>query len=422
MKDTILLIDWNFFTQRIFWGVGDLKFFDNGSDRREFIKALATSFAAEMEIFKDVITDVWIIPDSGKSWRKNIQPVVSNETRLLLGIDGKKSYKETRQQDEEINWKEFYAISSEFRNHLKEKFQVNLIEIPGLEADDLIAISSIVLNKIGKQAIIWSSDGDLLSLVSQETYYYKLPKRDFYVSKRKHDNLINKDTYSIFSDSITDQLKRITENLNAKPKPVEPQRVMLEKVIMGDAKDNVFPLFNWFPRTIIKHLKDQENFQTLWENGDIFQKMDEISGDKILGDYCKEHKIKKYSPSNSHFNKALNKIIEDDPNTTYQDIIKNPENFIKELLIVTKQKRNIQELIEIFQYNFKVKALLIHNIPDDLKKSSMEKIKLRLQENKKPDICGSLNDPGKILKDLTSKKDEVSENDFFNSFTGLLDD
>lgn len=77
-----------------------------------------------------------------------------------------------------IDWKLVYEVTSQFKEELKEYFPYKFIEIPRVEADDIIAV--LTINRT-EPIMIVSSDKDYLQLHDEDVQQYN-PVQDRYVS------------------------------------------------------------------------------------------------------------------------------------------------------------------------------------------------------------------------------------------------
>ena len=66
-------------------------------------------------------TNLFVASDSGKSWRKTL----------------KSDYKGTRKKDDTIDWSMVYREYDKFKTELKERPNCNVIEVDGMEGDDI---------------------------------------------------------------------------------------------------------------------------------------------------------------------------------------------------------------------------------------------------------------------------------------------
>lgn len=108
-----------------------------------------------------------IICNDGKNcWRKSVFPY----------------YKSTRKQNREkspYDWEDILEKFNIVKNEIKDIFPFQNIEVPGAEADDIIAIACKFYLPRSEKHLILSSDKDLLQLQKEPTniYQYSLSKK-----------------------------------------------------------------------------------------------------------------------------------------------------------------------------------------------------------------------------------------------------
>ena len=115
-------------------------------------------------------------------------------------------YKRTISPFSKLNWEMIFSTSKELIQDLKENFCYQVIDIPGLEADDIIGYIATKGNTGEYHSMIVSSDGDFTQLHSKYTKQYSFI----------HGKQIEPKT-TAFGDMIT-------------------------KIIKGDKKDSVSPV------------------------------------------------------------------------------------------------------------------------------------------------------------------------------------
>lgn len=124
--------------------------------------------------FKDKYGELVICCDNKNYWRKKIFP----------------HYKATRRNDQdksEIDWNAVYAHMSKIKQELKENLPYPVIEVDGVEADDIIAtiIKHHTENMIQERFLILSRDKDFLQLQRYSNVEQYDPIGD---KKMKHDS------------------------------------------------------------------------------------------------------------------------------------------------------------------------------------------------------------------------------------------
>ena len=124
--------------------------------------------------FKDKYGELVICCDNKNYWRKKIFP----------------HYKATRRNDQdksEIDWNAVYAHMSKIKQELKENLPYPVIEVDGVEADDIIAtiIKHHTENMLQERFLILSRDKDFLQLQRYSNVEQYDPIGD---KKMKHDS------------------------------------------------------------------------------------------------------------------------------------------------------------------------------------------------------------------------------------------
>ena len=94
--------------------------------------------------------------------------VIYEEKKSILG-DGSKGYKFGRERDASFDWEKIEECYSEVIEFLKNYTDFKVVEVPGIEADDICAVLSQSLP--GKNTIV-SSDKDLKKLVSDNILFF----------------------------------------------------------------------------------------------------------------------------------------------------------------------------------------------------------------------------------------------------------
>lgn len=182
-------------------------------------------------------TNLFFVSDSGKSWRKEL----------------KSDYKGTRKKDDTIDWSMVYREYDKLKAELKTKPNCNVIEIEGMEGDDIVNYIVKTSNKEGFSNMIVANDGDLHQLLdfNLELGYINLmwnykfndervyaPENYFlFLEKVEHEN--SSDDIFNLSDDL-DFVKFVDDLINrTKLKEVNKEKSLFTKIIMGDTGDNI---------------------------------------------------------------------------------------------------------------------------------------------------------------------------------------
>ena len=153
----------------------------------------------------------------GRSWRKDFyEPYKANRAVKTQAL--------TEQEAEENEM--FWETYSMFTTYLQEKTNCSVIRHENAEADDIIA-RFIELHPDDEHVII-SSDSDFVQLISDNVTQYN----------GVSNQLVTLEGY------FNDRGKPILDKKTKEPKVVgDPQFVLFEKCIRGDATDNVFSAY-----------------------------------------------------------------------------------------------------------------------------------------------------------------------------------
>jgi len=179
---------------------------------------------------------IYFVSDRGKSWRKE-----------FLDIE----YKGTRKKDETIDWDFVFKEYDDFKQSISNNPRCNLIEVDGLEGDDILAYIVKQSNKQGYTNMIVSSDADIQQLIHYDIeknyinvmWNYKFNDQRVYVPENYKIFLdgLNGDSNDIFSLSNEDEFVNYLEQLimNTKLKEVNDEKSLFCKIVSGDSGDNV---------------------------------------------------------------------------------------------------------------------------------------------------------------------------------------
>lgn len=181
---------------------------------------------------------VYIVSDSKeKSWRLRLDP----------------KYKGTRKKDSKINWEFVNETYDKFKQDIKSKVKVRVVEAPKVEGDDWIAYLIHKFNKNNVSTITITNDYDIKQLMT----YSLNPKYINIISNEMHTRqlLFLPENYNIFFDAIRQgynkkdiftpnndmEFVKVVDKLIAKSDVVEikPVESLMLKLIHGDKGDNI---------------------------------------------------------------------------------------------------------------------------------------------------------------------------------------
>lgn len=282
--------------------------------KNDIIDFIAQSVNKIVNYWGPRIDNIMMVQDGG-SWRKTItKPALNDE-----------EYKGNRVANEDVAWNYVWdALKTICQNFKTNK--ITCVHEKNIEGDDWCWYWSKYLNHVGTNCIIWTSDADLKQLVQKDpttnawTVWFNdrtglvLPNS---LGHNDMDILMNFDAIDPFLEDILHRCQ-IAKYIN-------PDDVVMSKVICGDSGDNIKALIR------VKHKTKKGKFIT-----------------------------KKVSE------KEWNQVKESLGIETIADFKKNKENIIKELCSIPRLagcESGMGELIEMFDYNMTMVRLDKEQIP-----------------------------------------------------------
>lgn len=218
---------------------------------------MAQSISVLMRQFQDAITNVILVSDN-HSWRKELSRPSSISSE---------AYKGTRSQDDEYDWTYVFKSVSILAERMK-KLGITTCNAYGVEGDDWCWWWSRRLNAEGTNVLLWTSDEDVKQLVQQDeetgafTAWYEKSKGLVLNSCMKEsdqeDPESELDAFMMpikATNEVVDKLSRIV-----KVTYINPSNIINKKILIGDASDNILPVF-----TYIKGTKVYKATQRDWE-------------------------------------------------------------------------------------------------------------------------------------------------------------
>ena len=257
MRRYTLIVDGNYFLHKTFFISGKIKskkdgplnFIDDPQKDSDLLAwKLATDFAYEVKRFAPILDGIVYCIDSS-SWRKDFYP----ESNSLQSAESQE-YKGHRKKDNTINWKLIYELHDKFAESLK-ALGCTVSRVSGAEADDLIFAWSSYLNMNNRNALIFSGDNDLIQLVCNNeangtnTLFYNKFSKSIYSFEGFTEWLseTNMDSIDIFNQplDLTSNTKLALQNVvkGIAIKETNVNEFIFRKILMGDAGDNVSPLY-----------------------------------------------------------------------------------------------------------------------------------------------------------------------------------
>lgn len=242
MNRCTLIIDMNWLTMSRAFVILD-KFKANAPENikelavEDLQSMLAKSINVLINKFKS-IDNIVMIADGG-SWRKALeQPACARDV----------IYKGNRKKDEKTDWALIFKTLNNFMTHAHE-LGITTTQDFGVEGDDWAWYWSRKLNEEGVNCVIWTSDNDLKQLVQFDgeknsfTAWYNDQAGLWFDEKMKQKDIV--DAVDFFmspipvSNPLMEEMKRSAHGPEAYINPFE---IVLEKILMGDAGDNIKPV------------------------------------------------------------------------------------------------------------------------------------------------------------------------------------
>lgn len=236
------------------------------------------------------IDNIILMADGG-SWRKQLQ--VPNQIEGTV-------YKGNRSQDNDIEWSYIYNAL----NNLVEKSReegLTVAQYNNIEGDDWVWYWSRRLNSEGINCLIWSSDNDLKQLIQVDdntnafTAWYN-DKNGIWMPESIKESGDEMDFFMnpTYHSPILESIKNRIPNQNY----INPDNIVMSKIICGDAGDNILPIFRYQKgdRTYRITEKDWESIKK--DLCDICDVNTFLKNRKSIANYIINHKkFTQYNPS-----------------------------------------------------------------------------------------------------------------------------
>ena len=202
--------------------------------KNDMVDFVAQSINKAINFWGDTIDNVIMVQDGG-SWRKDLpRPKLYTTT-----------YKGNRVADEDMAWDWVWKALDEICKTFHDNHIMCVTE-KTIEGDDWCWYWSRYLNRCGINTIIWTSDADLKQLVQKDektgawTAWYNdragLVVHEVF-NQSEMDILMNFDSKDVFMEQICKQSRSVTY--------INPDDIVMEKVICGDAGDNIKSILRW---------------------------------------------------------------------------------------------------------------------------------------------------------------------------------
>lgn len=274
-----LIIDFSFLAYRtVYTCINDNKYFlSKPEEQRIFVMKLHQDLLALLDRFNCYSVNICL--DSKRNWRTKIYN------------DYKMSREKNRDDNDKIDFKEFYRLIDVYIEWLSKNTEINIFKIDTFEADDLIYIVNNLLKKNNESSIIITADKDLYQLIGVDgityTAIYKpiANKNVLYVNTDINDKMKNEINIltddgdfpmGIINDSYESsflKLKNWCDKNAIEVEIVEPMKVLFDKIFHKETSDELgditegLVLEKKFTRRITKkviEMLDDMNFT--WNN------------------------------------------------------------------------------------------------------------------------------------------------------------
>jgi len=238
-----LLIDGNYFLFRTLFVNPSSRSGELLADENSiavFVRKLATDLTYQIRLFDGLIGNIVWAQDS-KSWRKPFHPELD--------------YKGSRKKNNKVNWDNFQKASESFTKILAE-YGVSISKAAGAEGDDLVWAWSERLINDGTSSIIFSGDRDLMQLIQRSgdnhILFYSPTHKNLsvpigfnnWISHKEDDEGVDIFNMSSISENQTKQkLESVIKKKKIDPSELNVEIFKLNKVLTGDAGDNVPPVY-----------------------------------------------------------------------------------------------------------------------------------------------------------------------------------
>lgn len=195
-----------------------------------------------LKMFPDI--DNIIFVSDGGSWRANLE--IPDYIYDDLEEDQPAKYKGQRHLDENYNWDMIFQYYEDLISLLSSN-KITTCRVQNIEGDDWCWYWSRKLNDEGSNVMIWSMDKDLTQLVTTNDHNGIFTicwnsKTGLTCEKKE----TNDDPLQFFFNDLTKEYNtRIFDHIVNKCKninQINPKDVIIDKIVRGDAGDNVFPI------------------------------------------------------------------------------------------------------------------------------------------------------------------------------------
>lgn len=357
MDRKILIIDGMYFAQRV---LGQINMGDSvnnlvtDAEQAAFRASLNNSLVNLWNTFSNsgvnLIDNIIFVTDCG-SWRKDVTPFrpyyIPEDSDQVIGY---KEQRKAKKEESPINYDNFYRITNEFVESIRDK--VIVFKINKLEGDDNIMLLSNKLKEYPNiLSIVFATDGDLDQVVRDNVFIMRnirskdAPNGEYVITLNMYgkifeqsaesallgsslDTKFYRDLFSIQIGNI-DGTSKIQRSLNRGISIATPFRTALVKSVAGDKKDNIFSLISWKSST----------------------------------------GTRQYNITEKYIEKALEKHGYALTESNCQKVLTSKENLVNLMLSlkeVTKQNTvELEGILKHLKHNLKINMLSVNNVPEE---------------------------------------------------------
>lgn len=295
-----LTVDGDFFCHRTIHGMRMINkdiTLESSDEMNNYNKSLINSVHSLFNTFVNEhhqLIDQIIFVFDNKSWRKSVPPhkpyYIEDDTPI-----GYKDNRKKLKEDSDINYDNFNLCKSEFINELTESKVFPVFCIEGAEGDDLLMMlkTRLLMENSDNKMLVFCTDGDLKQLLYNKDSEYNTdsvmlfrniksgaaPEGEWVISKEQYNKIYGtldangkEDVMDMFlraSENSSNQFdenyyKNFVFNINFKDSSgkatfqrnpgagisvATPTLTLLTKMVIGDKKDNIFPIMRWKTKT-----------------------------------------------------------------------------------------------------------------------------------------------------------------------------
>lgn len=253
-------------------------------DGNHFMMRVFRALPLKEQITQSYILDIW-----NANLKSLITPFSSIIKRVVFTVDQSSwrkefsneiDYKGNRKKDDDtIDWDLLFSNYAEFQKSLVD-YGIILHKTPGAEGDDLLYLWQDRLIAAAENCIIVTGDADMRQLIYYDNLAWSIVanmdssgKRKFYVHPRfieeymKEDN----DIFNLSQNLVKMKLKE-SDFYNAM-EAVQPELVIITKILAGDMGDNVPPILPRIGEKTAQKIID--NFVLMFSKEELYDILDE---------------------------------------------------------------------------------------------------------------------------------------------------